>query len=119
MFYSEKQIIPLPYIPVKDIIRVLTPEVPGAPAVEQLSLDDLAFATVLAGIRLAGVVAAFAHSTAEETVAHRLLEVEHSVVDVQQADAAHQSRGDLRPFLHAAEQPDRRLVREFSCLQEL
>lgn len=81
----------------------LTPEAPATLAVEHLSLLDLAFGTVLAGIRLAGVVPTFANPAAKKAVAVALLKVEHPVVDVQHADAAHQTRGDPCPFPHTEE----------------
>lgn len=81
----------------------LTPESSAALAVEHLGLLHLAFSTVLAGVRLTGVVPAFANSAAENAVAVALLKVEHPVVDVQHSDAAHQARGDPCPFPHAEE----------------
>lgn len=60
---------------------------------EHLRLLDLARGAVLAGIWLAGVVAAFTYAAAVQTVAAILLQAEHAVVDVEHADAAHQTRG--------------------------
>lgn len=76
----------------------LTPESLAALAVEHLCLLDLACSPVLAGIWLAGVVATFAHTTAVQTVATILLQVEHSIIDVQHADATHQTRGQCCPL---------------------
>lgn len=81
----------------------LTPESFAAPAVEHLSLLHLARATVLTWVGQAGVVATLAHPAAVQTVASVLLQVQHPVVDVQQADAADQTRGHPGPFHHAAE----------------
>lgn len=67
---------------------------------EHLCLLDLARGTVFAGIWLAGVVAAFAHAAAVQTVTTALLQVEHAVVHVQHADAADQTRGHSCPFPH-------------------
>lgn len=78
--------------------RHLTPKSFATLAVEHLRLLDLACTTVLAGVWLAGVVTAFTNSTAVQNVASVLLEVEQPVVDIQQADAAHQSCGHRCPF---------------------
>lgn len=69
----------------------LTPEAPATLAVEHFSLLDLAFGTVLAGIGLTGVVPTLTNPAAKETVPVALLKVEHPVVDIQHADAAHQT----------------------------
>lgn len=74
---------------------------------EHLSLFDLALSSVLAGVWLAGVVAAFAHADAKQAVAVVLLDVEHVVVDVQLADAAHQTPADPGPLLNTEEQKRR------------
>lgn len=90
---------------VKDsFCRHLTPESFAALAVEHLCLLDLAFCTVLAGIWLAGVVAAFTHAAAVQTVAPVLLQVEHPVVDIQQANAAYQTCGHCCPFPYTEEE---------------
>lgn len=60
----------------------LTPESFAALAVEHLCLLDLACCSVLAGIWLAGVVPTFTYTTAIQTVAAVLLQVEHTVVDI-------------------------------------
>lgn len=86
----------------------LTPESFAALALEHLRLLDLALSAVLAGVGLARVVPALAHSAPEEAVAAVLLQVEHAVVDVQHADAAHQACADPRPRSHAGEQNARR-----------
>lgn len=78
--------------------RHLTPESFAALAVEHLCLLDLARSTVFAGIWLAGVVAAFTHAAAVQTVATVLLQVEHPVVHIQHADAAHQTCGHRCPL---------------------
>lgn len=72
----------------------------GAFAVEHLGLFDLASCTVLAGVWLAGVVATLSDAAAIQTVALILLQIEHAVVDIQQADAAHQTCGHPCPFPH-------------------
>lgn len=81
--------------------RRLTPESFAALAVEHLRLFDLTGGAVLAGVGLTGVVAALAHAAAVQAVAAGLLQVEHAVVDVQHADAAHQTGGHRRSFLNA------------------
>lgn len=83
------------------LCRNLTPESFAALAVEHLCLLDLACSAVLTGIWQAGVVATFTHTAAVQTVAAVLLQVEHSVVDVQHADAAHQTCGHRCPFPYA------------------
>lgn len=81
--------------------RRLTPESFAALAVEHLCLFDLTGGAVLAGVGLTGVVAALAHAAAVQAVAAGLLQVEHAVVDVQHANAAHQTCGHRRSFLNA------------------
>lgn len=71
----------------------LTPETFAALAVKHLCLLHLARGAVLAGIWPAGVVATFSYTAAVQTVTAVLLQVEHAVVDIQQADAAHQACG--------------------------
>lgn len=71
----------------------LTPEAFSALAVEHLGLLDLAGGAVLAGVGLTRVVSALAHAAAVQAVAAVLLQIEHAVVDVQHADAAHQAGG--------------------------
>lgn len=71
---------------------------------EHLGLLDLALSSVLAGVRLAGVVPTFAHTHAEQAVSVGLLDVEHAVVDVQHADTTHQPRGDPGPLPDAEQQ---------------
>ena len=78
----------------------LTPESFAALAVEHLCLLDLACSAVIARIWLAGVVATFANAAAVQTVTLTLLQVEHPVVDIQQANAAHQTCGHRGPFPH-------------------
>lgn len=84
--------------------RHLTPESFAALAVEHLCLLDLACCTVLAWIWLAGVVAAFTHTAAVQTVAPVLLQVEHPVVDIKQADAAYQTCGHRCSFPYTEEE---------------
>lgn len=81
----------------------LTPESFAALAVEHLCLLDLACSTILAGIWLAGVVSTFTYTTSVQTVTAVLLQVEHSVVDIQHADAANEACGHLCPFPYTAE----------------
>lgn len=81
----------------------LTPESFAALAVEHLCLLDLACSSVLAGVGLAGVVSTFAHAAAVQTVPPALLQVQHTVVDIQQADAAHHTCGHRRPLPHTEE----------------
>lgn len=76
----------------------LTPKSFAALAVEHLCLLDLACSAILAGIRLTGVVATFAHAAAVQAITAILLQVEYPVVDIQQADAAHQTCGHRCPF---------------------
>lgn len=78
----------------------LTPESFAALAVEHLCLLDLACSAVIARIWLAGVVATFTNAAAVQTVTLALLQVEHPVVDIQQANAAHQTCGHRGPFPH-------------------
>lgn len=80
-------------IPVAPFSSRLTPESFAALAVEHLCLLDLARCAVLAGIWLAGVVATFTYAAAIKTVATVLLQVEHTVVDIEHADTAHQACG--------------------------
>lgn len=71
---------------------------------EHLGLLDLARGAVLAGIWLARVVATFPDAAAVQTVAAALLQVQHSVVDVQQADAARQAGRHSCPLSDAEDQ---------------
>lgn len=86
----------------------LTPVAFSALAVEHLGLLDLAGGAIPAGVGLTRVVPALAHAAAVQAVAAVLLQVQHAVVDVQHADAAHQAGGDRGPLLDAGGQEERK-----------
>lgn len=88
----------------------LTPESFAALAVEHLCLLDLACSAILAGVWLAGVVATFTHAAAVQTVTAVLLQVEHPVVDIQHADAAHETCGHRCPSPYAEERKGTNVV---------
>lgn len=88
----------------------LTPEPFAALAVEHLGLLDLACSAILAGIWLARVVATFPHTATVQAVTPTLLQIEHSVVDIQQADAAHQTWFHRCPFFYTEDEKKKNYI---------
>lgn len=75
-------------------------------AVEHLSLLDVADAPMVAGVGVAGVVAALSHPTAVQHIAAFLPQVVHLVVHIQEADAALQASRSRGTLCHSEETKD-------------